>query len=112
MKFKCKPTYNFQSIEFEFELEDTSDVSGMFVLYNVILEGLKAIAPEQPTNKIKTITKEDLPTKTKKPTLFDEEEEMATEGQLKYLINLLGVNPNVAKKMTKREAWEYINENK
>ena len=45
--------------------------------------------------------------KTKK----SESVEMATEGQIKFL-EKLGVKEEKAKKMTKKEAWHYINDNK
>lgn len=38
-------------------------------------------------------------------------EEMATEGQIKFLKSL-GVDESAAKKMTKKEAWKYLQENK
>jgi Holliday junction resolvasome RuvABC DNA-binding subunit len=38
-------------------------------------------------------------------------EEMATEGQIKFLKSL-GVNEDDAKKMTKKEAWKYLKDNK
>ena len=45
--------------------------------------------------------------KTKK----SESVEMATEGQIKFL-EKLGVKEEKAKKMTKKEAWHYIQDNK
>ena len=45
--------------------------------------------------------------KTKK----SEPVEMATEGQIKFL-EKLGVKEEKAKKMTKKEAWHYIQDNK
>lgn len=47
--------------------------------------------------------------KTKKETT--KKEELASEGQIKYLIGL-GVNESEAKKMTQKEAWKYIQDNK
>lgn len=46
--FKCKPTYNFQSVEFEFE-GCMDDLGEMFDLYKAIVNGLMLLAPEQPT---------------------------------------------------------------
>lgn len=40
-----------------------------------------------------------------------EKEEMATEGQIKFLTKL-GVKESVAKGMTKKQAWQYIQDNK
>ena len=53
MIFKCKPTYNFQSIEFEFEAGNNEDLEVMFNLYDYIVKKLQEIAPEQPTNTVK-----------------------------------------------------------
>lgn len=46
--------------------------------------------------------------KTNKKT---NDEEMATEGQISFL-KKLGVSESKAKKMTKKEAWQYIQDNK
>lgn len=46
--FKCKPTYNFQSVEFEFA-GTIDNLDEMFELYKAIVNGLMALAPEQPT---------------------------------------------------------------
>ena len=53
MIFKCKPTYNFQSIEFEWEAGTDLDLEAMFNLYDYIVKKLQEIAPEQPTNTVK-----------------------------------------------------------
>lgn len=47
---KCKPTYNFQSIEFEWDLTD-DNFPEMLEWYHRIVSGLQDIAPEQPDNK-------------------------------------------------------------
>ena len=46
-KVKCKPTYNFQSIEFEWEINNPEDQEYMFEVYQELLEGLIRIAPNQ-----------------------------------------------------------------
>lgn len=48
MLVKCKPVYNFQSVEFEIEVNSPKDEKAMFELYRRILEGLKEISIEQP----------------------------------------------------------------
>lgn len=57
VKCKCKPTYNFQSIEFEWDLDiddDTEDnKQQMFELYGAMVDYLMSIAPEQPTNVVR-----------------------------------------------------------
>lgn len=47
IKFKCKPTYNFQSIEFEIEVTEDY-LEPMFQLYRRVVEGLIRVTPEQP----------------------------------------------------------------
>lgn len=47
--------------------------------------------------------------KTKEPKIV--KEEMATEGQIKFLCKL-GMNEKDAKKMTKKEAWQWLQDNK
>lgn len=118
MILKCKPTYNFQSVEFEYEIPEgepfDETVKIMFEsIYKPILEGLMSVAPEQPKgapyvdysykSKVKTITEEDLP--KKEPT------EPATEGQINYLVRL-GVPKKEAAKLSKQEAWKMIQEMK
>ena len=44
---KCKPTYNFQSIEFEWEIRNPEDQEYMFAIYKELLDGLISIAPNQ-----------------------------------------------------------------
>ena len=47
MIVKCKPVWQFQSCEFEFDLTDKKELPEMFDLYSEILNGLMLIAPEQ-----------------------------------------------------------------
>lgn len=83
--FKCKPCYNFQSIEFEYEgTED--DLPHMMELYGTIVQMLQDIAPEQVGSK--------MPPK-----------EPATENQIK-LLKKLGVN--FSKNLSKDEARKLI----
>lgn len=49
--FKCKPTYNFQSVEFEF-FGTINDIPAMFDVYQAVLNELMRIAPEQPTKTV------------------------------------------------------------
>ena len=50
IKFKCKPTYAFQSVEFEIECMENY-LDPMFNLYKKIVQELTKIAPEQPQAK-------------------------------------------------------------
>ena len=51
MIMKCKPTYQFQSIEFDFEIvpeiDEDTQIKEMFEYYDKILKGLQKIAPVQ-----------------------------------------------------------------
>lgn len=47
MLMKCKPTYQFQSVEFDYNVVTTKDLSDMFDMYNRVLKGLMEIAPIQ-----------------------------------------------------------------
>lgn len=96
MKFKLKPIYNFQSVEFEFEgtLEELEN-EGMAAYY-VVLKALKeatdsVIPPSAPASKT---------TKQSEP---------ATPAQLKMLKSL-GIPTD--SKITKQEAFLLIKENK
>ena len=47
MTFKCKPVYQFQSIEFDFEVKSSEDLTAMFDVYKNVLKGLMEFAPDQ-----------------------------------------------------------------
>ena len=47
LKFKCKPCWNFQSVEFEIEIEDKSKLPEVMDLYSDVLSRLMLISPEQ-----------------------------------------------------------------
>lgn len=47
-RFHCKPTYNFQSIEFDFD-GSVDDIPTMMEIYKALLNQLMAVAPAQPT---------------------------------------------------------------
>ena len=46
---RCKPTYNFQSIEFDwdFDFGDVEDLNKMFDMYVTLLHFLQDVAPDQ-----------------------------------------------------------------
>lgn len=96
MILKCKPSYNFQSIEYEYEidLETGEGFKDCMDLYSTIIDALKKVAPEQPINKT---------AKKEKPFI------PATDGQINYLLSL-GVSKEEAEKMDKNEAWKKIKE--
>lgn len=66
IKVHCKPTYNFQSVEFDYEVYTEIELKEMFDIYQKMLEKLIEIAPSQEPVK-------------KEPV------EPATEGQLAIL---------------------------
>ena len=61
--FKCKPTYNFQSVEFEFQ-GTTDDIPEMMALYDCIVKELIVIAPDQSQSSFakKVVPQEGMPT--------------------------------------------------
>lgn len=58
-------------------------------------------------NNLGQIVKNDIKTNKKE----ESKEELATEGQIKFLKEL-GLTEKEAKKMTKKQAWQYIKDNK
>lgn len=86
--FKCKPCYNFQSVEFEYSCAP-SEIPQMMEIYKMIIDELQKIAPEQ-------IGSKQAPSK---PV------EMATENQYK-LMKKLGIE--WSKPMSKEEARKVI----
>ena len=77
---KCKPTYNFQSIEFEWDLTE-DNFPEMMEMYDRIVNGLMDIAPEQPDTKKPAAKKKE----KKQP-----KQALATENQ-KKLMDKLGI---------------------
>lgn len=96
MNIKCKVVYDFQSLEFDYEVNNEEDKRNMFALYRELLEGLKQVGDEIP-NPNKNAKKQPV------------KEEMATAGQVKFLVNM-GFSEEEAKRMTKKQAWEKIKE--
>lgn len=96
---KCKPVYNFQSLEYEYivDLDNEESFNEMFDFFDKMLTGLQAIAPEQ--QKVQAVAP-----KQQKP-----KEPMSTENQQNYLLGL-GVPIEESKRMTKKEASNMIKE--
>lgn len=88
--FKCKPTYAYQSIEFEYKcrVDCPEDFAKMEALYNTALDLMMRTAPEQPDSK--------KPVKKGPP---------ATKRQLAYL-DKLGIHYN--KDITASDASKLI----
>ena len=92
MIMKCKPTYQFQSIEFDWEIIPEADediqLQDMFKTYEKVLKGLMKIAPVQD------------PKQQPKPA-----EPLATERQKKIMDNH-GIK--YTEKTTQKQAYELI----
>lgn len=86
MLMKCKPTYQFQSIEFDYSIQTVDDLPKMFEMYNKVLKGLMEIAPIQ-----------DKPAQPKEP--------LATENQ-KRIMDKFGIKYTSA--TTSKEAQKLI----
>ena len=79
---KCKPCYNFQTVEFDYMVSDDSDLDEMMELYNNILQRLMKVAVAQPA-PVK------MPEKPENP---------ATDAQLKILKQFgIKFKPNISK---------------
>ena len=52
MIMKCKPTYQFQSVEFDYPINSSFDLPDMFKLYDKVLKGLMEISPVQDTKQV------------------------------------------------------------
>lgn len=91
MNCKCKPTYQFQSVEFDYFIDDSIDVKDkdidkMLVVYEKVLKGLMRIAPVQDTKQLP-------------------KEPLATEKQ-KEIMNAYGIKYTAT--TTQKEAYEKI----
>ena len=101
MIIKCKPVWNFQSLEYEMEIDvnDEESLNYLFSTYDKILKGLQEISPEQ--QKVQQVSHKSAAQKPKEP--------MSTENQQNYLLGL-GVPIEESVKMTKKEASAKIKE--
>ena len=101
MIVKCKPVYNFQSVEFEYELDpkNENEIIEMFTVYRNILLYMKNVAPEQ--EKISTFSK---PKPKPKPPV-----RMMSQAQRNWLINLC-VDEEDLEDLTYDEASDMIKE--
>lgn len=99
MVVKCKPVYNFQSVEFEYEIHDGNpkDIEAMFMIYKQLMDGLQKVAVEQPA-LAKPVAKPQKP-----------KEEMATPNQVQLLVSF-GEDEEEVRKLTKKEASMRIKE--
>lgn len=95
---KCKPVYNFQSVEYEYivDLDNEECFNEMFDFYDKMLTGLQAIAPEQ--QKVQGTAPKSV---SKEP--------MSTINQQNYLEGL-GIPKEESRRMTKKQASDMIKE--
>lgn len=101
MIFKFKPTYNFQSAEFEMDIQTEQDFSYAMMNYEKTLLALKEI-----------VDRNDITQKPQQSTFIKVEpkepkEPLATDKQ-KEVMTKLGIPYN--SKTTKKEAWKALNE--
>ena len=96
---KFKPVYNFQSVEYEMliDLENNESLNEAFDLFDKVLTGLQAIAPE--VQKVQQVASKSATPK----------EDMATPSQINFLVGL-GVPEEEAKSYTKKRASMKIKE--
>lgn len=92
MLMKFKPVYNFQSVEFEKEINDERDLDFVKETYKKVLEMLQEVAPDQPG-----------------PVKPQPKEAMASDKQVATLIKL-GIEEKEAKRMTSKQAYLKIKE--
>lgn len=95
MAIRIQLASNFQVVELTYDSWDD-------VVQDEINEATEMV------NGLGLAVKNDI--KTNKPQ-ESKKEELATAGQISYLIGL-GMTQAEAKKMTKKEAWQYIKDNK
>ena len=92
MLMKCKPTYQFQSVEFDWEiipeLDEDIQIQAMFKTYEKVLKGLMKISPVQD------------PKAQPKPA-----EPLATDKQ-KQIMDTYGIKYTAS--TTQKEAYEKI----
>lgn len=72
-KIHCKPTYNFQSIEFDYDITSYNDIKKAMALYKLFVDELMAVAPEQPAKQVEKVAvkpKAEMPTE-KMYTIMD-----------------------------------------
>lgn len=96
MILKAKPCFNFQSVEFEQEINTKEDWDKFIALYSKIYKALQAIAPEDGKAK-----------KPQKKPIADP----ATEGQLKTMEAYgIEIPPNCTRKMASKLIEKSIKE--
>ena len=88
MIMKCKPTYQFQSIEFDYPINSQADLPDMFKLYEKVLKGLMEIAPVQDTKQVQ---------KPAEPLATPRQKEIMDNYGIKY-----------TEKTTQKQAYELI----
>lgn len=100
MILKAKPCFNFQSVEFEMEINTTEDWKRFLNLYAKIYNGLKAIAPEDPSKAKKTLK----PVKVEDPATDSQLEIMEKHG--------IEIPPNCSRKQASKLIEKSIKEAK
>ena len=79
MTLHFKPTYNFQTVEFDVDMEKKEDLDGAFELYAELIKRLKEVAPEQPNNNN---------SKPKEPLATERQKEIMDKYDIDYEPNI------------------------
>ena len=96
MVLKAKPCFNFQSVEFEMEINTKEDWDRFIAIYTRCYKALKAIAPEDPSKAKKTLK----PVKVEDP---------ATEAQISIMEKHgIEIPPNCTRKRASKLIEESI----
>ncbi len=96
IKIKCKPVFNFQSVEFDWDVSNEEDLDLMFVWYKKCLDKLIEIAPDQSNRGERDGSKKSV-----------DREPLATEKQ-REIMRIHGIK--FTSSTTRSEATELINQ--
>ena len=89
MIMKCKPTWQFQSVEFDYNVNGPADLPDMFNIYKKVLQGLMEIAPVQDPKQ---------QAKSAEPLATQRQKEIMDQHGIKYTAST-----------TQKQAYELIN---
>lgn len=96
IRVKAKPVFNFQSVEFDWDVNSQKDLDEMFVWYKKCLDKLVEVAPDQANRNERDSSKKAV-----------DREPLATERQ-REIMRIHGIKFD--SKTTRSEATELINQ--
>lgn len=96
IKVKAKPVFNFQSVEFDWDVNSEKDLDEMFVWYKKCLDKLVEVAPDQANRSERDSSKKSV-----------DREPLATEKQ-REIMRIHGIK--FTSSTTRSEATELINQ--